>query len=146
MAIANLLRNFRIRAGKSQAEVAARLQINPAWYADLERHADQLAATLTLFQAIDLAATLGVRLNELVGAQAAVEAHIPVMELPARIAAYLAVQGITALAFEQQLDYPLRDFMRAPLKEAAELPLEFFQRLGSRLGFDWLALVPEAGE
>ena len=140
------IRNSRVRAGKSQAEVGERLQVNPAWYQDLETRDDELATTLTLFQVIDLADFLGVSPGILVGAGATDEAHIPVMGLPARIQAHLAAHGLALQEFEEELGWELDDFLRAPLKAAAELPLEFFQALAPRLGFDWLALVPQAVE
>jgi DNA-binding XRE family transcriptional regulator len=66
--LAARLRAIRVRAGKSQAEIAQRLGLNEAWYADLEQRDGELAASLTLFKAMELASLFGVTLHELIGA------------------------------------------------------------------------------
>lgn len=145
MGTAQSIRSCRVRAGKSQAEVAAHLRLNPAWYQDLERRDEALPTTLTLFQAIELAACLGVRPHELLGLAPCREEPISILELPARIDAHLARTGTSVARFEVQSGREVCDFLRAPLQTAAELPLAFFMDIARHIGIDWLALVPEAG-
>ena len=59
------VRALRIRAGLSRVEMAQLLGLNDAWVADLETRDGELASTLSLFKALELAALLGVPLHEL---------------------------------------------------------------------------------
>lgn len=141
---AERIRTFRIRAGRSKNEMVQRLGLNAAWYEDLERNDTELASTLTLFQAIDLASILGVQVHELFPKLDAPESRIDLVELPALIASHLATRGVLIAQLEKDVEWPLENFMVAPVQGAAELPLVFLQSLAAALGFDWLSLVPEA--
>jgi transcriptional regulator with XRE-family HTH domain len=142
MGTANTIRSFRVRAGKSKLELAERLGLNAAWVDDLEHDDDALVATLTLFQAIDLASVLGVGLHELVADRPAPAERIPLVALPARIHDHIAREGTTLERFEDQVGWSLGDFLVSPLIVTAEIPLELLQALSANLGIDWLALIP----
>jgi transcriptional regulator with XRE-family HTH domain len=142
MGIAAQVRSFRVRAGKSASEVAHHVGLNDAWYHDLEQNDEELASTLTLFQAIELASALGARLHDLVG-EAAPRAAVPLMDLPSLIRAHLARAGISLEELEEQVGWDLQELMQAPLKVAAESPIAFFQAVAGHLGIDWLSLVPD---
>jgi len=143
---AECIRAFRIKTGRSKDEMVERLGLNPAWYEDIEKNDDELASTLTLFQALDLAALLGVSLHELFPERDAPATRIELVALPALIETHVAAKGISIVQLEKQTRWPLADFMTAPVQTAAELPLAFFQSLASTLGFDWLSLIPEVEE
>ncbi len=141
--IAGNIRTARIRAGKSRAEVAAHLALNPAWYDDLEQRDGELAATLTLFQGVALAELFGLRLADLFGETAPPGERVALPDLPERIRAHVAATGISLDRFERQLGRELEPFMEAPLQLATELPIAFFQALAGALGVHWLLLVPD---
>ena len=143
MGTAAHIRALRIRAGKSQAEIARRLELNMAWYADLEIRDDELASTLTIFKAMELASMLGVPLHELLDLPAIAGPHIAFVDLPGRIAAHAAQAGMSIEQLEQKTGWELREFIAAPVQSAAELPILFFQAIAALLGISWLALVPE---
>jgi len=143
MGTADRLRTARIRAGKSKAQVAERLGLNSAWYEDLEQRDDELAATLTIFQAMDLASTIGLRLGDLFDDGAPPAHHVLIIDLPARIRAHLASTGLSLEQFEDQVGWELGPFLASPVQVAAELPIAFFQALAAPLGIHWLSLVPE---
>ncbi len=142
MGTATQIRNYRVRTGKSAATVAAQLGLNDAWYADLECHDDELANTLTLFQGIELATTLGAQLPDLVGGDMPAE-RIALTNLPAHVRAHLASQNISIEEFEADIGWELSDLLRSPIKAVAELPMAFLQALAAPLGINWLALVPD---
>jgi transcriptional regulator with XRE-family HTH domain len=142
MTTAARVRALRIRAGKSQTEMAERLGLNVAWYADLERKDDQLAQTLTLFKAMELASLLGVTVHELLD-QPAVAQRIAILELPDRILDYARDAGISIEKLEENLGSDLSDFLASPLQSASELPILFFQKLATVLRLNWLALIPD---
>ena len=143
MGTAAQIRGYRVRAGKSAGEVAQHVGVNDAWYQDLERHDDELARTLTLFQAIELASALGVRLPDLLSDGALPDERIALVDLPSRIKAYAARSGISIEQFEKEVGWELGDFMESPIKAAAESPIIFLQAVAEHLGIDWLSLVPD---
>jgi len=143
MGTAAQIRYFRVRAGKPPGEVAKHLGLNEAWYYDLETRDDELASTLTLFQAIELASVLGVRLHDLLSVGALPDEKIPLVDLPSRIKAHLARDGISIDKFEEQVGWELHDFLQSPVKAAAESPIIFLQALSEHLGINWLSVLPD---
>jgi transcriptional regulator with XRE-family HTH domain len=143
MVTAAQIRNHRVRAGKSPAEVARQLGLNDAWYNDLERHDDELVSTLTVFQAIELASALNVRLRDLLGGQALPGEDIPLMDLPARIKAHVARKGMSIEQFEEEVGWELQEFLQSPVKVAAESPIVFLQAVAKPLDVNWLSVVPD---
>lgn len=137
------IRVARIRAGKSRAEATAHIALNPAWYEDLERRDGELAATLTLFQGVALAELFGLRLADLFGETAPDADPVALQDLPERIRAQAAADGITLDVFERQLGWELGPFMDAPVQLTTELPIAFFRALAEALGVHWLLLVPD---
>ena len=137
------IRSARIRAGKSRAEAAAHLALNPAWYDDLEQRDGELAATLTLFQGVALAELFGLRLADLFGETLSSGEPLALPDLPDCIRKHLAATGISLDRFEEQLGWELGPFMAAPVQSSTELPIAFFQALAGALGLHWLLLVPD---
>lgn len=143
MGTAAQIRSNRIRAGKSQGEVAERLGLNAAWYDDLERRDDELTSTLTIYQAMELAAILGMRLGDLLGDGTAPDQHISIMELPGLINKHVAEAGISMEQFEEEVGWELQAFLQSPFKVVAEFPISFLQALAEHLGINWLCLIPD---
>ena len=137
------IRAYRIRAGKSQADVAKNLDIDIAWYADLESRDGELAATLTIFKAMELASILGVQLHVLLDAPPVTGKGMTLIELPDHILAYAKHAGISIEQLEEQIGWELRNFIAHPIQVATELPIQFFQAVATLLGIDWLLLVPD---
>ncbi len=142
MGTAARIRALRVKAGKSQAQIAKRLELNPAWCADLERHDDELASTLTMFKAMELASILGVSLYDLLEEPRAAES-IALVELPDRLIAHAKREGLSVEQLGDRIGWELREFIDAPVQSAAELPILFFQAVAAALGINWLALVPD---
>jgi transcriptional regulator with XRE-family HTH domain len=138
------IRALRIRAGRSKAEMVERLGLNAAWYEDLEAKDDELPATLTLFQGMELASLLGVGLGDLFSAAGAPAARIALVDLPERIRVHMARERLSIDELEERLGWAVTEFVDAPLQAAATLPILFFQSLASVLGIDWLLLIPDS--
>jgi len=143
MGIAATLRSHRIRAGKSQTDLADELRLNPAWIQDLERRDGELAATLSLFQAMELAAAVGTDLRTIFATDAPVGPHVSIIELPGMVRALLDREGRTVADLEDELGWEIVPLLEAPLQVATELPLAFLQALAARLGIPWLAMIAE---
>jgi transcriptional regulator with XRE-family HTH domain len=143
MGIAATLRSHRIRSGKSRADLAAELQLNPAWIQDLERRDDELASTLSLFQAMELAAAVGTDLRTLFAVGAPAAQHVSIIELPGLIRALLDREGRAVADLEEELGWEILPLLEAPLQVATEMPLAFLQAVATRLGIPWSALIAE---
>jgi DNA-binding XRE family transcriptional regulator len=143
MGIAARVRAFRIRAGKSQPEMAQRLGLNMAWYSDLETRDDELASTLTIFKAMELASIFGVSLHELLDEPPVTGDLIALPELPDRIIAHAKREGISVEQLAERVGWELHEFLGSPVQFAAEFPILFFQSIAAVLGINWLALVPD---
>jgi hypothetical protein len=122
--------------------MAKNLGLNEAWYGDLEQRDEELASTLTLFQAMELASALGVRLPDLVPGSPAPAERISVMELPDLIRARMSRDGLSIEQLEDRVGWDLKEFIESPLQVATELPIAFLQALAAHLDISWLALVP----
>jgi transcriptional regulator with XRE-family HTH domain len=145
MSIAATLRSHRIRAGKSQADLAAEVHLNPAWVHDLERHDGELAATLSLFQAMELAAAVGTDLRTLFAEEAPAGPHVSIIEVPGLIRALLEREGRMVADLEAELGWEIAPLLEAPLQAATDMPLAFLQAVAARLAIPWLALIAEDG-
>jgi transcriptional regulator with XRE-family HTH domain len=136
---ANRLRWHRVCAGRSAAEVAEALGIDAAWYADLERDDAGLAATLNVFQALQLAGILNVRLDELTGAPEPGR-RVALVELPHVVRSHAGTHSVAELS--AKLGWDVGGFLEAPVETAAAVPLALLQRLAAEVGVDWRYLVP----
>jgi hypothetical protein len=96
--------------------MAKALGLNEAWYGDLEQRDEELASTLTLFQARELASALGVGLRDLVPGSAEPDAHIPLMELPDRIRAQMSREQVSIEQFEHRLGWERGNFSIRPYR------------------------------
>jgi transcriptional regulator with XRE-family HTH domain len=143
MGVAARIRALRIRAGRSQAELAQAVGLNVAWYADLEIRDNELAATLTLFKAMELASVFAVPLHELLGEPTVAGDPIGLIDLPQRIVDHAKNAGISIEQLEERTGWELREFLDSPILTAAHMPIAFFQAVASALGINWLSLVPD---
>ena len=146
MGTAACIRAYRIRAGKSQADFAKSLDLDIAWYADLESRDDELAATLTIFKAMELASILGVKLHELLDVPPVTGKGITLIELPDHILAYARHADMSVEQLEKQIGWELRNFIAHPIQGATELPIQFFQAVATLLEINWLLLVPDESQ
>ena len=143
MGTAEKVRACRVRAGKSAQQVASELGLNDAWYRDLESYDDELTSTLTIFQALQLASLLGVRLEDLLTEHVPSSCRIALMDLPSMVKGHIAREGISIEEFESRVGWELQEFLQAPVKAAAELPIMFLRDISGPLGINWLSLAPE---
>jgi transcriptional regulator with XRE-family HTH domain len=124
--------------------MAQLLGIHVSWYCDLEQHNDELISTLTLAQAASLAGVLGVPLRELLSEGNPATTTIAIAQLPERIRARIAQEGLSVEEFEDRVGWELGKFLQSPTQLASDSPLMFLKDLAAALEVDWLSLVPEA--
>src|SRR4051794_40033373 len=134
MGIAEKIRAYRVRAGKSAQQVASDLGINDAWYQDLETYDDELASTLTLFQAKHLALLLGVELSELLVENEDAGRKVGLLDLPAIVRKHIEAEDLSIEEFENLVGWELERFLESPVAAAAEMPIAFLRDLSNHLG------------
>ena len=127
--------------GKSAQEVAADLGINDAWYADLERYDDELASTLTLFQAKHLATLVSAPLSDLLIENEHCARRVSLLDLPALIRTYIEAEQLSLEEFEDLIGWEVERFLESPVASAAEMPIAFLRDLSNHLDVSLLALL-----
>jgi transcriptional regulator with XRE-family HTH domain len=142
MSTAERIRRRREELGKSDVEVAERLGVNDASYADLELHDDELTSVLSLSQAMTLASILNVSLDSLLGVEGFRGDDLPFTELPRLIKSRLSSSEISFEDFEDEVGWQLDQFMESPLRTALGCPIMFLQDLAKGLALDWRAIIP----
>jgi len=144
MSTARRIREFRSRTGKSETEVAQLLGINIHWYYDLEMHDDELTSTLSLAQALELAAQLGVSLHDLLAVSVRPENAVMLQDLPKYVERHLVIDGITVDEFSDRIGWDLAPFLGEPVEVGSGLPIMFFQDLADGLGIPWPDVLPHS--
>ena len=107
------------------------------------RYDDELTSTLTIFQALQLASLLGVRLEDLLTENVPSSSKIALLDLPSMVKGHIAREGISIEEFESRVGWELQEFLQSPVKVAAELPIMFLRDVSGPLGINWLSLAPE---
>jgi transcriptional regulator with XRE-family HTH domain len=143
MGIAETVRAYRIRAGKSAQQVASDLGINEAWYQDLETYDDELASTLTLFQAKHLALLLSVELSQLLKENEPAGRKVGLLDLPSIVRKHIEAENLSIEEFENLVGWELKGFLESPVAAAAEMPIAFLRDLSNHLGVSLLSLLVE---
>jgi transcriptional regulator with XRE-family HTH domain len=143
MGIAETIRAYRVRAGKSAQQVASDLGINEAWYQDLETYDDELASTLTLFQAKHLAGLLNVQLSELLVENEHSSRKAGLLDLPSIIRKHIEVEQLSIEEFEHLVGWELKEFLDSPVASAAEMPIAFLRDLSNHLDVSLPSLLVE---
>jgi transcriptional regulator with XRE-family HTH domain len=141
MGIAETIRAYRVRAGKSAKQVASDLGINDAWYRDLETYDDELASTLTLFQAKHLALLLGVELSQLLIENEQAGRKVGLLDLPSTVRKHIEAENLSIEEFENLVGWEMKGFLESPVAAAAEMPIAFLRDLSNLLGVSLLSLL-----
>ena len=142
---AKRIQELRTRAGKSDVEMARILGMNIHWYYDLEFHDDELVSTLSLAQALRLAAQLAVSLHDLLEVTSQPADTVLLPELPLRIETFVRSEGISMDEFEDRIGWELASFLAMPVEVALERPVMFLQDLASGLGILWAGSHTDGG-
>ena len=102
-----------------------------------------MTSTLTIFQALQLASLLGVRLEDFLTENAPSSSKIALLDIPSMVKEHIAREGISIEEFESRVGWELQEFLQSPVKVAAEVPIMFLRDIARPLGINWLSLAPE---
>jgi transcriptional regulator with XRE-family HTH domain len=142
MNTAKRIRERRMELALSEAALAKELGVSLESHGDLEQHQDELARCVTLQQATQLSARLGIPLLELLSGR---ESSLPMPspdQVAQQITLHLASTGCSLRSLEESASWELQAFLVEPLPVARCQPIMFFQDLAKVLNAAPLGLIP----
>jgi transcriptional regulator with XRE-family HTH domain len=136
MGTAEHIRTLRLRAGRTEEELADALGLTVQGYRNVEQHDAEFESTLSIAQSLTLARLLSADVVELLGeSKPTTPANIPAIRAVMR--AQLGDSEETREALEDALDWDLRPFLDGGEGWTTVYTLEFVRGLASVMGLDW---------
>ena len=137
---AERIQAFRLKAGRSEQELADELGITVHSYRDLEQHDEEIETAISIAQALKLANLLHTDLLALLG-----ETEIPVKMPIARVRSALNAQlGKSAEArelMEDTINWDLGPFLEGSDEWATVYTVDFVRQLATAIEVDWQVLL-----
>jgi transcriptional regulator with XRE-family HTH domain len=136
MGAAERIRDFRLKSGRTENEMANELGLTIDWYCDLEQYDDELETTLSITQALTLARLLGTDVTELLGeSKQPVPVKIPAIR--AVLVAQLSDSPETREALEDEINWDLGPFLDGADEWMTVYTLDFIRSLATVMGAEW---------
>jgi transcriptional regulator with XRE-family HTH domain len=137
---AERIQALRLKAGRTEQELAAELGITIHSYGDLERHDEELESAVSIAQALKLAGLLHTDLLALLG-----ETEAPVKMPIARVRSALNAQlGKSAEAkelLEDTINWDLGPFLEGSDEWTTVYTVDFVRQLATAIEVDWQVLL-----
>jgi transcriptional regulator with XRE-family HTH domain len=137
---AERIQALRLKAGRTEQELAAELGITIHSYGDLERHDEELESAVSIAQALKLAGLLHTDLLALLG-----ETEVPVKMPIARVRSALNAQlGKSAEAkelLEDTINWDLGPFLEGSDEWTTVYTVDFVRQLATAIEVDWQVLL-----
>ena len=128
MGVAERIRDFRLKSGRTESEMANELGLTIDGYCDLEQYDDELETTISITQALTLARLLRTDLQELLGeSKQPVPVKIPAIR--ALLLAQLAESPGTREALEDEINWDLGPFLDGVDEWMTVYTLDFIRSL-----------------
>jgi transcriptional regulator with XRE-family HTH domain len=140
MGAAERIQALRVKAGRTEQELATDLGLTIQSYRDLEQHDEELESAVSIAQALKLANLLHTDLLTLLG-----ETEIPVRMSIARVRSALNAQlGKSAEAkewMEDTLNWDLSPFLEGSDEWTTVYTIDFLRQLAAAIEVDWQVLL-----
>jgi transcriptional regulator with XRE-family HTH domain len=134
----------RERAGLTHGEVAHHIDVNSAWYWDIESFDDEAFTVLSLKQLATLAGVLGVDARALLlGDDISRARGLAFSDISRRLAERLQRDQVTVDQFGDAVGWDLTAVLADP-ESLWEFNVEGFFAIAEALEFDWVAALPVA--
>jgi transcriptional regulator with XRE-family HTH domain len=134
----------RERAGLTHGEVAERIDVNSAWYWDIESFDDEAFTVLSLKQLATLAGVLGVDARALLlGDDVSRARGLAFGDISRRLAERLQRDRLTVDQFGDAVGWDLAAVLTDP-ESLWEFNVDGFFAIAEALEFDWVAALPPA--
>lgn len=138
------IRQLRLRAGKSEREMAELMNISVESYFDLEAYNDEVLDCISIYELRKMSSAFGVTPVEVLTTVSKTEdkaVHISYVELVERIKKHLETQQMTAAEFEDKVGWYIESLFDNP-QEIEERCVQFLIDVCDELQINWLAAVP----
>ncbi|MBE9504636.1 MAG: helix-turn-helix transcriptional regulator [Proteobacteria bacterium] len=138
------LKQLRIKAGKSEKEMADVVGIPLVSYKPLESYDDEIMERLSLRQVKQLAQACGISSRTLLLESESHQNYIgckTFTELAEKIKQHLSQHNLSIEKFAEETDWYLEDFINKP-ELALDRPAIFLVDLCKPVGLNWLDVVP----
>jgi transcriptional regulator with XRE-family HTH domain len=136
MAIADRIRDLRVKSGRTEALLADVLGLTVEAYGDLEQYDEELETTVSIAQAVTLARLLGADLPEIVGESVA-GAPVRIAAIRTGMAGELARSPGAREELEDLIDWDLGPFLDGVDQWMSVYTLDFIKSLSTAIGLSY---------
>jgi transcriptional regulator with XRE-family HTH domain len=137
---AERIQAIRLKAGRTERELAAELGLTIDSYADLEQHDEELESAVSIAQALKLAKLLDTDLLTLLG-ETEIPVRMPIARVRAALAAQLGNSPERKELMEDTLNWDLGPFLEGSKEWTSVYTIDFVRQLGIAIEVDWQVLL-----
>ena len=137
---AERIQAVRLKAGRTERELAAELGLTVQSYADLEQHDEEIESAVSIAQAVKLAKLLDTDLLTLLG-ETEIPVRMPIARVRAALAAQLGNSTERKELMEDTLNWDLGPFLEGSKEWASVYTIDFVRQLATAIEVDWQVLL-----
>ena len=137
---AERIQAIRLKAGRTERELAAELGLTIDSYADLEQHDEELESAVSIAQALKLAKLLDTDLLTLLG-ETEIPVRMPIARVRAALAAQLGNSPERKELMEDTLNWDLGPFLEGSKEWTSVYTIDFVRQLATAIEVDWQVLL-----
>jgi transcriptional regulator with XRE-family HTH domain len=131
---------LRVKAARTEHELASELGLTIHSYCDLERHDDEIESALSIAQALKLANLLHTDLLTLLG-ENEVPVRMPIARVRSALNAQLGKSAEAKELMEDTLNWDLGPFLDGSEQWTIVYTIEFIRQLATAIEVDWQVLL-----
>jgi transcriptional regulator with XRE-family HTH domain len=137
---AERIQAVRLKAGRTERELAAELGLTVQSYADLEQHDEEIESAVSIAQAVKLAKLLDTDLLTLLG-ETEIPVRMPIARVRAALAAQLGNSTERKELMEDTLNWDLGPFLEGSKEWTSVYTIDFVRQLATAIEVDWQVLL-----
>jgi transcriptional regulator with XRE-family HTH domain len=137
---AERIQALRVKAGRTEQELASELGLTIQSYSDLEQHDEELESAVSLAQALKLAKLLDTDLLALLG-ETEIPVKMPIARVRAALNAQLGNSGEAKELMEDTLNWDLGPFLEGSDEWTTVYTIDFVRQLAIAIEVDWQVLL-----
>jgi transcriptional regulator with XRE-family HTH domain len=137
---AERIQALRVKAGRTEQELASELGLTIQSYSDLEQHDEELESAVSLAQALKLAKLLDTDLLTLLG-ETEIPVKMPIARVRAALNAQLGNSGEAKELMEDTLNWDLGPFLEGSDEWTTVYTIDFVRQLAIAIEVDWQVLL-----
>jgi transcriptional regulator with XRE-family HTH domain len=131
---------LRLKAGRTEQELASELGLTIHSYSDLERHDEELESAVSIAQALKLARLLHTDLLTILG-ETETPVKMPIARVRSALNAQLGNSGEARELMEATINWDLGPFLEGLDEWTSVYTIDFVRQLALAIEVDWQVLV-----